>query len=377
MNIKNFVYLDKDHPSAPWLLRQDTQSLNQPTFFDGAIFIIFGHDIERVFHRQHIDHLHRDPTSKILLVHDHAPSNGGMYNYVSFIMRKYNLSSSQIILLLMHPSEIETTQKKFKEDGIDIMIVARNQLMIELAPLHPIFPVVETKKFSVLSRALKDWRLKFFFELFNRKLINDCSYSFNNVDPYTHGSPTTIDIKYLNLDLDKWNWRVWHNKADHEIINEIRTWISGMPYEVVGNVLDLTSFKLFNLVRRSHIHIVLESSIHNGWNQYNITEKTYRAIAAQRPFIIYGTVNSLKHLRDCDGFKTFHPFINESYDSEMDNDRRKKMILEEMQRIANLPEFEFLELIENCKSIVLHNYEVIRNYQNFDWPPEFKKLGIL
>ena len=45
-----------------------------------------------------------------------------------------------------------------------------------------------------------------------------------------------------------------------------------------------------------------------------ITEKTYRNIKYKKPFIIMGQHISLASLHKL-GYKTFHPLIDESYDS--------------------------------------------------------------
>ena len=51
------------------------------------------------------------------------------------------------------------------------------------------------------------------------------------------------------------------------------------------------------------------------------------------PFIIVGPYKTLEVLRDF-GFKTFHPSIDESYDKEIDPEKRMKMIKKEITNLC-------------------------------------------
>jgi hypothetical protein len=53
----------------------------------------------------------------------------------------------------------------------------------------------------------------------------------------------------------------------------------------------------------------------------HLTEKTFKAIALEMPFILVAPAYSLKYLREY-GFRTFAPYIDESYDSITDDIKR-------------------------------------------------------
>ena len=65
------------------------------------------------------------------------------------------------------------------------------------------------------------------------------------------------------------------------------------------------------------------------------------------------------------GYKTFHPFINEDYDSEQDDSKRLKLILDEVNRLSNLNEDELFEFIDNVKPITDHNFKVLLTKPNY------------
>jgi hypothetical protein len=64
---------------------------------------------------------------------------------------------------------------------------------------------------------------------------------------------------------------------------------------------------------------------------------------------------TLKLLKDC-GYKTFSPWINESYDDIKDYQERKLAILNEIERLNNLSDDDLDLLISQCNDIVEHNY---------------------
>lgn len=88
------------------------------------------------------------------------------------------------------------------------------------------------------------------------------------------------------------------------------------------------------------------------------TEKTARPLLLKHPFILAGYVNSLAYLRTM-GFKTFHPYIDETYDTESDDDRRLDMIVAETERLCKFTDQEWLDWQASVKEIVEYNYRTL------------------
>jgi hypothetical protein len=61
------------------------------------------------------------------------------------------------------------------------------------------------------------------------------------------------------------------------------------------------------------------------------------------------------------GYKTFSPFVDESYDDEIDDTRRVLKLAKEVQRLANLSPTELTEFLKFAKPIVEHNFQTIIN----------------
>ena len=85
-----------------------------------------------------------------------------------------------------------------------------------------------------------------------------------------------------------------------------------------------------------------------------ITEKTWRTIMSYHPFILVAPTNTLLELKKL-GFKTFTPWINESYDGEQDDQKRLQKIYSEIKRLSELSDNKWKTLQEEMLPILKHN----------------------
>ena len=63
----------------------------------------------------------------------------------------------------------------------------------------------------------------------------------------------------------------------------------------------------------------------------------------------------MKYLRKND-YKTFSPFIDESYDEVKNNSIRSEYLMKEMVRICSMDKKELLKWYESQGDILIHNY---------------------
>ena len=99
---------------------------------------------------------------------------------------------------------------------------------------------------------------------------------------------------------------------------------------------------------------IRETDIHYQ-TLFFITEKTYRTILMKQPFILFSNPYALQYLRNA-GYKTFSPFMDESYDSIENLADRQNAIINEVKRLHSMKESEFNELLVKCREIAEHNY---------------------
>ena len=90
------------------------------------------------------------------------------------------------------------------------------------------------------------------------------------------------------------------------------------------------------------------------------SEKLWKPMAQGQVFLVMGAKDFLPSLRSM-GFKTFSPFINEEYDTIVDHLERAEVLVQEIKRLAELPEKEFKNIIDNCREAIKHNQELILN----------------
>jgi hypothetical protein len=140
------------------------------------------------------------------------------------------------------------------------------------------------------------------------------------------------------------------------------------PYENPNN-RDTTSFSTshggdyISLINKqimldSWFTIVSEASFGDSEGTCFISEKTFKPIACYHPFIIFGNRGSLDHLKRM-GYKTFSPFINETYDT-LPTWERLDAIIAEVKRISNMSFEEKLSWYRGMKDILEHNYNTLR-----------------
>ena len=119
------------------------------------------------------------------------------------------------------------------------------------------------------------------------------------------------------------------------------------------------------LFRNSYFSIVPETYFfndpRNDLGSTFFTEKTFNAIMMKHPFILLNRPHSLKCLRDY-GYKTFHPYIDETYDTLDEHQDRLVAIVNEIERLVNMSDNEFIEWQHNIAEIVEHNYNVIHTH---------------
>ena len=81
------------------------------------------------------------------------------------------------------------------------------------------------------------------------------------------------------------------------------------------------------------------------------TEKTYYPIFLGKPFLMVGSYGMLSSLRK-QGYKTFEPYIDESYDLEKDDAVRLLKIVNEVERLAKLRKENPQEFYQNYNFIL-------------------------
>jgi hypothetical protein len=97
----------------------------------------------------------------------------------------------------------------------------------------------------------------------------------------------------------------------------------------------------------------------------HLTEKIFKPIVSQMPFVLAGPAHNLKYLREY-GFKTFDQWIDESYDDIEDPIERMTAIGHTMETICNKSLEELTEMLREMEPVLRHNYDRFYGHEFLD-----------
>jgi hypothetical protein len=106
---------------------------------------------------------------------------------------------------------------------------------------------------------------------------------------------------------------------------------------------------------KAHINVASETMCFEPSTLF-FSEKIFKPLLAGQPFILVGPAHSLRLLRQM-GYNSFDPYIDESYDDEINPARRLRMIIDEMHRLSSLSHCEIQELVYSMNAICVHNHQ--------------------
>jgi len=136
-----------------------------------------------------------------------------------------------------------------------------------------------------------------------------------------------------------------------------------LEYEELGRFFTVTNNKK-DLYLDSYLHIVSETEFDQPGTPF-MSEKTWRPILNLQPFIHVGNNLALNKIKEL-GFKTFHPFIDESYDLEADPRKRFQLIEQEIVKFNNLSLEEIHNWYYSIKDRLIHNQKHLHSFKNFN-----------
>ena len=186
----------------------------------------------------------------------------------------------------------------------------------EARPIHHKF-ICAARLFS----ANKSYRL----DLLNKLELRDSIYSLLERCPYTDQTPN--DVLSTNT--------VQPNSFDSHS-NE-------------SAYIEMRHQTAFNT---SFLHVVMES-IYTEKKHY-LTEKTFKPIVLQQPFVLVGSCGTLGYLKSY-GFKTFDNWWDESYDEIRDPEERLEAIADVVNYVAGLDWQQLYAMRTQMTEVLQHN----------------------
>jgi hypothetical protein len=110
--------------------------------------------------------------------------------------------------------------------------------------------------------------------------------------------------------------------------------------------------------QNAYFEICTETYTNSGHK--SLTEKVFSPLINFQPFFFVAFPGALELLQQ-QGFRTFHPFINESYDKELDTGIRIKMIYEEIQRLCAMSKEDIHNWYWGMEEVLIHNHQHLKS----------------
>lgn len=214
--------------------------------------------------------------------------------------------------------------------------------------------------YDCLNRRARPQRVFNFMHLLKENLVNDGNITM----PATSEWKDWLDWKDLKtLEKNGFGTNKVGFNSGKAVLTELEK--PGILPRTANYKYDLDVSHYFSLVERvcddlykhSWVSLVVESSYYKREHSVFISEKSFKPIAAMQPFITVGSQHALKYIRKL-GFKTFHPYIDESYDDAPD-ELRYGAIMDSLKKIKLIK--DKAAWYESMRDIVEHNYNVFMN----------------
>jgi hypothetical protein len=212
--------------------------------------------------------------------------------------------------------------------------------------------VLRPKKFLSPNNTMRAHRVFLAYTVVENNMLDDGLFSFIE-------ARTSLDISEL--------MKYYTGSADDNVCQKLAKLL---PYEL--DTKGLTPAERRAIIglpgnvkqwyEDSYIHIVTETMF-TDLSECFISEKVFRPIINLQPFLLFGDYGSLRKLKEL-GFKTFSPFIDESYDMEQDHGKRLLMLRKELLKLNSMPLQEIHDWYYSITDILIHNQTHLASFAN-------------
>jgi hypothetical protein len=308
---------------------------------------------------------------KLLIANSHEAFHSVVDGIYKSLVLREQIPPEQIILLSESAdilSEVTRIATKYNvgeikcEWVLEFEWAVKEQLYHNPRPIKPLEHKEYHKKFINFNRR---WRL-------HRPSLVALMHCYGLLD---HGHVSLGDSDDNNNWDKVWWWTKAHNSTNPVIKQLFETHeksITSLPplYIDTENLrenkawLDDSTDYLYN---QTYFSVVSETNFYNDpmfESGRFLSEKTFKPIAMKHPFIIVSVPFMLDKLKEL-GYRSFHPYINEEYDNETNDQKRLLMIVEEIKRLSTLSPEQLKEFIDNVSPIIEHNHHILVNKKNF------------
>lgn len=196
----------------------------------------------------------------------------------------------------------------------------------------------DTKTYACLNKRIRPHRVWFYNYLYHSGLLDKGLVSMNQFDNHGYNfEGKTIDMGVVD-EISKVLPLVVHGKANNEFDDNF----------YIRRFNDKISLE-------TYMTVISEAHCGDSDQTMFLSEKTFKVIAVNHPFIIMGNKDSMKMMRKI-GYKTFDGFIDESYDSLPTHDRLHA-IIESIRKVDGIN--DKLSWFKSMEDVIKFNYNTL------------------
>jgi hypothetical protein len=295
----------------------------------------------------------RSGQCKIVFWYSEADSPREIRQHICVMCERHRIDSNLVWLVSANSSADQVANCRFFfDDNVLYWHLTR------LADTVDILDKDQNQLYTCLVRTHKTWRSEFVYNLMNSLPYGLTSYhGVGNLD--TRDDFGIINEPFLQHQSkgivtvpDQW----WLNKA------------------VRADNLDSSSANDHSIIVKEHyrpyINVSLETLLEaDGQEAVFVTEKTIKPIRNGQMFMVLGCPGTLRFLRKF-GYKTFAPYIDESYDNEPDVRLRWYKVFDQLRYIHDRGPQYWDDLWHKCLPTIIHN-QVVFNRGMHDYIKNF------
>lgn len=232
---------------------------------------------------------------------------------------------------------------------IDVAMNALNRTIVGNLPQLPNFEDhinYKTEKkdyiktFSCLNKRIRPHRVWFYNYLFHSGLLDKGLISMNEFNKHSYN----------------WEGKEIKKETLDEICSVLPLRVYGKPNDELDDNFYINRFNP-EICLDTYVSVVSEAHCGDTDQTMFLSEKIFKPIATNHPFMVMGNKNSLKKMREI-GYRTFDQYIDQSYD-DLPTHERLEYIIESLKKLENIK--DKLSWFKSMKNDVEHNYTVLTN----------------
>lgn len=265
---------------------------------------------------------------------------------------KHNISEENRLLVIGYP-----------HFQVDVFLNASNKVHLFKEDPLPSFEdhidyktknLDNIKTYACLNKRLRPHRIWFYSHLYYNNILDKGLVSMN---------PYSAD------EMIWWEGKMMEGTRFAEPLKILPLEVYGKSNKEYGDDFYINRFNP-EVCLDTWFNVIPEASYGDSEGNVFLSEKTFKSIVCNHPFIILGSKGSLKELRKL-GYKTFDGWIDESYD-ELDNWERFEAIVEAIKKVDAIE--NKLEWFKSMEPIIKHNYETLKSNVLNKTPIGFDKI---